>query len=79
MRKDRKLTKPKAAKPKAVPPKAAQPKVEAPKPTVVLTRKEAAPAPAPDLRVVNSIDELIDQLTVRQAIDLFNKLKGMLA
>lgn len=79
LRKDRKLTKPKAAKPKAVPPKAAQPKVEAPKPTVVLTRKEAAPAPAPDLRVVNSIDELIDQLTVRQAIDLFNKLKGMLA
>jgi hypothetical protein len=74
LRRDRKPTKPKAAKPKPV-----QPKAEAPKATVVLTRKEAAPAPAPDLRVVNSIDELIDQLTVRQAIDLFNKLKGMLA
>jgi hypothetical protein len=82
LRRDRKATKPKAAKPKTVQPKveapkAEAPKVEAPKPTVVLTRKEAAPAPA--LRVVNSIDELIDQLTVRQAIDLFNKLKGMLA
>ena len=79
LRRDRKPTKPKAAKPKAAKPKVEAPKVEAPKPTVVLTRKEAAPAPASDLRVVNSIDELIDQLTVRQAIDLFNKLKGMLA
>ena len=79
LRRDRKPTKPKAAKPKAAKPKVEAPKAEAPKPTVVITRKEAAPAPAPDLRVVNSIDELIDQLTVRQAIDLFNKLKGMLA
>ena len=37
----------------------------------------AAPAiPAP---ATNSVDELIDRLTVRQAIELFNKLKGMLA
>ena len=79
LRRDRKPTKPKAAKPKPVQPKAEAPKVEAPKPTVVLTRKEAAPAPAPDLRVVNSIDELISTLTIAQAKELFDKLRKMFA
>jgi len=74
LRRDRKPTKPKAAKPKPV-----QPKAEAPKATVVLTRKEAAPAPAPDLRVVNSIDELISTLTIAQAKELFDKLRKMFA
>lgn len=79
LRRDRKPTKPKAAKPKAAKPKAEAPKAEAPKPTVVLTRKEAAPAPAPDLRVVNSIDELISTLTIAQAKELFDKLRKMFA
>jgi len=79
LRRDRKPTKPKAAKPKAAKPKVEAPKAEAPKPTVVLTRKEAAPAPAPDLRVVNSIDELISTLTIAQAKELFDKLRKMFA
>ena len=79
LRRDRKATKPKAAKPKAAKPKVEAPKVEVPKPTVVLTRKEAAPAPAPDLRVVNSIDELIATLTIAQAKELFDKLRKMFA
>jgi len=79
LRRDRKPTKPKAAKPKTVQPKVEAPKAEAPKPTVVLTRKEAAPAPAPDLRVVNSIDELISTLTIAQAKELFDKLRKMFA
>lgn len=56
---------------------------KAAKPKVVLTRKEVTmtPPPAPVVPVANfnSVEELIDQLTVRQAIELFNKLKGMLA
>ena len=74
LRRDRKPTKPKAAKPKAVQPKAEAPKAEAPKPTVVLTRKEAAPAPA-----AYDVDALIATLTIAQARDLFAALKRMFA
>ena len=76
LRRDRKPTKPKAAKPKAVQPKAEAPKVEAPKPKVVLTRKEAAPAPAP---AAYDVDALIATLTIAQARDLFAALKRMFA
>lgn len=71
-------------KPASAPTAAAQAK-----PRIVLHRKEVTmtqpPAPissptAPKpVASFNSVDELIDQLTVRQAIELFNKLKGMLA
>ncbi len=74
LRRDRKATKPKAAKPKAVQPKVEAPKAEAPKPTVVLTRKEAAPAPA-----AYDVDALIATLTIAQARDLFAALKRMFA
>jgi hypothetical protein len=74
LRRDRKPTKPKAAKPKAAKPKVEAPKAEAPKPTVVLTRKEAAPAPA-----AYDVDALIATLTIAQARDLFAALKRMFA
>lgn len=40
---------------------------------------QPTPAPPPEVRVVNSVDELIDTLTVAQARDLFARLKRMFA
>jgi len=38
-----------------------------------------APAPQPEVKICNSVEELIDTLTIAQARDLFARLKKMFA
>lgn len=52
------------------------PKKETPKAEPV---QPVPPAPQPEVKICNSVDELIDTLTIAQARDLFARLKKMFA